>query len=88
MKIRKLKKLLKQGYSIQFEKEVLYADKNYKRNWWEKDHKKRKKPYKKFSYILQGGLDYWGEVEEWYLWNNRELKEFVKNNKIFKIELE
>lgn len=88
MKIRKLKKLLKRSYFIQFEKETLYASENYKRKFWEKNHKKRSKPIKKFSYIIEGGLDYWGEVEEWFLWNNQHLKEYVKNNKIYKIEME
>ena len=88
MKFGKLKKKLKNGYVAQLENCIIYADKNYIRNWWEKDHKKRIKPRTKYTYMVQGGLDYWGEVEEWYIHTNKELKEFIHNNKILEVRYE
>lgn len=87
-KYRLIKKKLKQGFHLQFNNCLLYADKNYIRNWWEKDHKKRIKPSKKYSYIVQGGLDYWGEIEEWFLYTNKEIKEHIKNNGKYTLEYE
>ena len=81
MRYRKLKKKLKKGFYASFENCALYFDENISK-FWLKGTKLRKKPTRKYTCVVEGGYDsFICETVTWYLFTNKEIKDFIKSKK-------